>query len=366
MVSYPFLPPRFGGQKAIAQFYKYLSREVPLVCITTQQNDPAAAEGYPVYNTLTNSPLRYLNLFYAFRLRRLIREQGISHLLIEHPYYGWLAVLVKKWTGVKLVVRSHNIEGLRWKTLGKWWWKGLWRYERWVHRQADHSFFIQQADLQYALQQFRLQPRRCSLMTYGIEWDQAPSMADKQAARQFLQQQHGIPADHQLFLFNGAFNYGPNLEALQHIIDHIDPLLQQQLQQPYTILVCGKDIPVSVRQQAGPHFCIAGMVPDIDPYFKGADLFLNPVTSGGGIKTKLVEALGNNMNAVSVENGAEGVDPALCGGKLAVTPNNDWPAFARAVQQLIPQQENMPASFYQHFYWGHIARKAAAALAAAE
>ncbi len=49
--------------------------------------------------------------------------------------------MLKWFTGVKLIVHSHNIEGLRWKTLGKWWWKGLWIYEKWVHRQADLQLF---------------------------------------------------------------------------------------------------------------------------------------------------------------------------------------------------------------------------------
>ena len=36
----------------------------------------------------------------------------------------------------------------------------------------------------------------------------------------------------------------------------------------------------------------AGFVNDVDVYYKGADLFINPVNSGGGLKTKLVEAIG--------------------------------------------------------------------------
>ncbi len=51
------------------------------------------------------------------------------------------------------------------------------------------------------------------------------------------------------------------------------------------------------------------------------------------------------MNAVSVENGAEGVDPSICGGKLIITGNNDWPAFVKAVLQLSSLQKDIPASF---------------------
>lgn len=360
LVSYQFLPPRMGGQKAVALFYKYFCKEVDLSMVTTLNNDPALA-GYELINILSNSATRYLNVFYFFTLRNIIHRKKITHLILEHPYYGWLGLLLKWFTGVKLVVRSHNIEGLRWKSLNKWWWKILWQYERIVHRAAAHSFFIQEADRQYAIREFGLKPQKCTVATYGIEWDQPPSKTEKQQARTYLQQQHGIPQHHCILLFNGAFNYSPNLEALDLIIDKINPLLQQSTLD-YTILICGKDIPERITKAATPNLVIVGFVNDINPYFRGADVFLNPVISGGGIKTKLVEALGNNMNAVSVENGAEGVDPAICGGKLVVTGNEDWPAFTASVLQLASRQNDIPAAFYRHFYWGTITASAAESL----
>lgn len=361
LVSYQFLPPKMGGQKGIALFYQYFSQYVQLSCITIQRNDPAAATGYEIINTLSNSPARYVNIFYFFTLRKLIRQKKITHLILEHPYYGWLGILLQRFTGVKLVVHSHNIEGLRWKTLGKWWWKILWRYEQLVHRSADHSFFIQEADRAYAIREFGLQPSKCSIASYGISWNQPPSATEKQQARKYLQQQHGIPAEKLILLFNGAFGYAPNLEALHHIIENINPLLQQT-QLNYTILICGKDIPDSIVSANHPNMIFPGFVNDIDPYFRGSDIFLNPVISGGGIKTKLVEALGNNMHAVSSINGAEGIDPAICGGKLLLAENTDWPAYVQQVIDLQHLQRDMPESFFNQFYWGTITADAAASM----
>ena len=113
LVSYPFLPAKVGGQKGVALFNKYFSRYHELICVTTEKNDPSAAEGYQVMNILSNSPLRYINFFYFFTLRRIIRDKQATHLILEHPYYGWLGILLKWFGGVKLIVHSHNIEGLR-------------------------------------------------------------------------------------------------------------------------------------------------------------------------------------------------------------------------------------------------------------
>ena len=117
IVSYPFLPAKVGGQKGVAFFYKYFSRYHKVICVTTEKNDPGAAEGYDVLNILSNSPIRYINAFYFFTLRKIIRHNKATHLVLEHPYYGWLGVLLKWFCRVKLIVHSHNIEGLRWKSL---------------------------------------------------------------------------------------------------------------------------------------------------------------------------------------------------------------------------------------------------------
>src|SRR6478736_6000672 len=108
LVSYKFLPPDMGGQKGIAFFNRYLSKETDLYCVTIKENEEVYKEGYPVKNILSNSQLRYINPFYFFTLRRIIKENHITDLIIEHPYYGWLGVLLKWFCRVRLTVHSHN------------------------------------------------------------------------------------------------------------------------------------------------------------------------------------------------------------------------------------------------------------------
>ena len=104
---------------------------------------------------------------------------------------------------------------------------------------------------------------------------------------------------------------------------------------------------------------IAGLVDNIDEYFHASDIFVNPITSGGGIKTKLVEALANNCNAVSTMNGAIGVDPAICNGKLLIVPNNDAGIFAEKIIEASHIKADVGNEFFEHFFAGNIARKAA-------
>ena len=101
LVSYKIFPAKLGGQKGIALFNEYLAKETNLICATVKSNDPAFAKGYSMLNVLSNSSFRYINPFYFFTISKLIKQYQVTHLLLEHPYYGWLGILLKWITGVK-------------------------------------------------------------------------------------------------------------------------------------------------------------------------------------------------------------------------------------------------------------------------
>ena len=168
LVSYKIFPAKLGGQKGIALFNEYLAKETNLICATVKSNDPAFAKGYSMLNVLSNSSFRYINPFYFFTISKLIKQYQVTHLLLEHPYYGWLGILLKWITGVKLIVHSHNIESTRWKSLGKWWWTILWQYEKCTHRRANYNFFIQDDDRAFAIKNFKLNVDKCTTATYGM------------------------------------------------------------------------------------------------------------------------------------------------------------------------------------------------------
>jgi len=354
VVSYPFLPAKTGGAKFIAAFNNQLSRYHQLICITTKANDRAFASGYELLNLLSNSKIRYLNVLYFFMMRKIIRQKKASHLIIEHPYYGWLGVLLKIFSGVKLIVHSHNIEGLRWKTMGKWWWRVLWSYEKFTHKRADINFFIQDEDKNYAIEKFGLNPAKCFTITYGIERNAIPTRNERLEAKENIMRIHNISREKKILLFNGAFNYKPNIEALKKIIFDINPRLIAAKEFSYLIIICGMYVPDEFLISEYPNLIFTGYVENIETYFEGADVFLNPVTEGGGIKTKLVEALGTNLNAVSTSHGAIGIDPDWCNNKLLVSSNYDFQSFSELIIEASKYDADINGMFFQHFYWGNI------------
>jgi len=363
IVTYKILPPKLGGQKGIALFNEYFSKEETLFCFTIKENNPTLAP-YKVFNLLENSSLRYINIFNFRLLKKIITQNNISHILIEHPYYGWMALLLKRFCNVKVIAHSHNIESERFKTLGKWWWKILWHYEKWVHQNADFTFCITQKDRNFFYGQYKIPFEKSTVITYGISWNSAPSTTEKNEAKLNLLKRYSLSDEVHLFLFNGTLNYLPNLVAVKNIVEKINPLFIKK-EIPYKIIICGKGLPEEMNELknfSGENIIYAGFVEDITEYFKGVDVFINPVTDGGGIKTKLVEALGYNSTAVSTFNGAIGVEVNICNGKLLLSENTDWQGFADNMQKAIKINQSVSPEFFNHFYWQNIAAKAGNAL----
>lgn len=357
VMPYPYLPYFSGGQKSIAQFLEYLAQETKLTVATVPGNDEALAPHYRIHPILKKGPSRYLDTSLAAKICELIGQQEIRTVIWEHPYYAWLAFRVRKRTGVKTIFHTHNIEYKRFRSLGKWWWPLLRAYERWCFRKADALFFIAPEERLFAETQWRIDPSKCFDVPFGVPISAPPS--DRTSCANTLRQRHGIAPDEKILLFNGLLSYEPNREALDFILNRINPLLQQQAVSRYRILICGKGLSGSyndLKAYAPKGVTYAGFVEDIETYFKGADLFMNPVQRGGGIKTKMVEALAFGTTVVTVQSGATGMDRTACGKKLRVVADNDWSGFASAVQEELKNEVVTPAAFYDKYFWGAIVR----------
>src|SRR6185437_3304632 len=246
IVTYKIFPAKLGGQKGIALFNQYFSKQEKLFCITIKDNDPSLAP-YNVFNPLSNSPSRYFNIFYFGLIKKIIRENNITHVICEHPYYGWMGLLLKYSCKIKLIIHSHNIESERFKTVGKWWWKILWHYEKFIHEKADFTFCITEQDRNYFYQNYHLPYEKSTVITYGISWKQIPNDDERKEAKEFLLKKYSLVPGTVLFLFNGTLDYGPNLDAVKNIIDKINPLFIKK-NITYKIIICGKSLQAEMNE----------------------------------------------------------------------------------------------------------------------
>lgn len=353
IVPYRFIPPTNGGHKAAFGFCDFVSRERDLICISTNNNDLGGTP-FQVAPLFRDVKSKYLNPVVAWRIWRFFRREKITHCITHQPFIALLLLPVFWISGVHLMVYVQNIEFQRFRTLGKWWWRLLFLFERLVYRRADHLFFISPDDLPPAIELFGLKSERCSVVPYGTYLQAAPEGGDE--ARRRAIDRHGWGEDDFLIIFFGPQTYRPNLEAVERIIYKIEPPLREKADFNYRFLICGGGMPSSLRPpiEAGEGRVIyLGFVEDIESYILASDVMINPVNTGGGVKTKIIEAIALGKTVVSSATGALGVDKSACAGKLIEVGDESYEAFA---DELVKLQKTpsppTPPSFYHTYYWG--------------
>ncbi len=358
MMPYSYLPYFSGGQKSIAQFLDYLGKEVDLTVVSVANNEMDLVKTYRLLPFLKKGAARYYDTGLVGKITDLVKKEGIQTIIWEHPYYAWLAFRIRRKTGVKTIIHTHNIEYQRFRSLGKWWWPVLKMYERWCFKKADALFFIAPEERQFAISKWGIPAEKCFNIPFGVPVKENP--ADKAASREKIGRLHGISPEENIFLFNGLLDYKPNLDALNAILRKINPLLLQQTAFRYKIIICGKRLPAEMdelKAYQSQHIIYAGFVDDIELYFKGADIFLNPVQSGGGIKTKMVESIAFGTTVVATESGASGIEREVCGEKLKVVKDDDWEGFAEAIINHSNIVLPTPEGYYKTYYWSEITKK---------
>ncbi|MBM3433005.1 MAG: glycosyltransferase family 4 protein [Bacteroidetes bacterium] len=358
IAPYSYLPAFSGGQKTIAQFLHHLSKELSVTVVSTQKNDASLAQGYTLHRWLPDPFWRYLHIRLFFRLSKLISAEQFDAVLWIHPYYFWLNRLIQKKFRLFTIVHSHNIEFQRFRSTGKWWWPILRLYEGACLKKADLNYFISASDRAEGINAWKLNPDHCDVLPIGVAQQQPPT--DRSICRQIIEGRHQIAPGTKILLFNGLLNYGPNQQALDDILQHINPRLLQHSSHPYRLIVCGKNLPTPYNNLAAyqsQHILYAGFVEDIETYFKAADVFLNPIKSGGGVKSKMVEAIGLGTTVISTQTGAIGIEADACGNKLQIAPDQDWEQFVHLIENEASRETVTPEAYYQTYYWGNIIQK---------
>lgn len=132
-------------------------------------------------------------------------------------------------------------------------------------------------------------------------------------------------------LFVGTGN-PPNIDAISWFIKKILPRLIIRLPELRLLLV-GK---ICSHIQDSPHCVKYGRVEDLSAVYESADVVLNPVRFGTGLKIKSIEALGFAKPLVTTPVGAEGME---FGAGEAFLLANDENEFEDHVYRLLTEKD---------------------------
>jgi len=268
--------------------------------------------------------------------------------------------LLKRLSGKPFVIHAHNIETERFRIAKRSWWKLYKHYEQWAHQKTDLIFYKCEEDAQYFINANGTKHPPYTVIPYGTLHTTIPTAEEKVNAAKSIRTFHSIDEDELLFLFNGTLDYAPNIDAVKVIIHQIIPKARQ-INFLFKIILCGNRMEENLQKEisAFPEIVYAGYVNDIDVYMKGCDAFIQPSAFATGIKTKLVEALANDLMVITTESGARGLQFEYLQQKIKKIKDNDINSFIESMQQIKDRNEHhTPIEFFNQFYWQNITHKA--------
>jgi glycosyltransferase involved in cell wall biosynthesis len=117
------------------------------------------------------------------------------------------------------------------------------------------------------------------------------------------------------FLFVGSFGHAPNRSGARLLLDRIWPRVRAARPEARLDLA-GRGSEAFLAERGGSaHWSQQGVtalgyVDDLGPVFRRCCAFAAPLTEGGGIKIKVLEALAHGVPVVTTAVGAEGIAAA--------------------------------------------------------
>lgn len=295
---------------------------------------------------------RYLNFFLLFKVFKLMKERKSEIVFFDQPWMAWMIPFIQFLGKKKVFIRSNNIEYLRFKSMGKTWWSLLYMYEKFAYKMADLVIFVSDIDQAKAIHEFDLDANKTLLTPYGVPFESVPQKRENAKLR--LHELHKLRIETPVFLFFATMSYGPNYEAVELIAGPIYEELKKKIQS-FHILICGKNLPKAIEEKLIPiqEITYCGFVEDIELYIDGADLMLNPIISGGGIKTKAVDTLSRSQVVISSKTGAEGINLDVCGDFLKIINDHEWNQFAEEIVLQLKRGKTgeIPVTFFETYSW---------------
>lgn len=131
-------------------------------------------------------------------------------------------------------------------------------------------------------------------------------------------------------LFVGSFGHAPNRSAAEFLVDKVWPRIAQYDRNMSLVLAGGGPAPFLASLAArGPRISVPGFVRDLDVLYRDCRLVAAPLTEGGGIKIKILEAMAAGIPVVTTPIGAEGIAGEQDRVLWLAAPDDD---FARTIR----------------------------------
>lgn len=274
------------------------------------------------------------------RASGVLRRHRIDFLFAEFEKAGGYAWLLSRRFGEPFFYASHNVEFLRSLDLARTsplrlgLVPSLYFWERQACRNALTTFAISETDAE-VFRSWAPEEKVCVL----------PLAFDEELFHPFYEEEKQDPP---VVLMVGNYHYAATRDGARFVLDRIVPRILERH-------------PSAVFRFAGPGFPsiaphpnveVPGFVDDLPAEYRRAAVVIAPITAGGGIKIKVVEALATGRFLVATPKAMEGIGGGFT--HVAVAPLE---RFAEEVSDALARRPGRSAANWEEISRRHGARE---------
>lgn len=233
-------------------------------------------------------------------LTKALTKNEYDFIQLEGAYMALYIPLLRKFSKAKIILRSHNIEHQIWERVA-------------LHTTNPiKKLFIQQ--LAKKIKSFEDKTLHLFDAIVAITPDDAGYYKSKgyegklniiQAGFEDSLIENPIKKPNSV-CFIGSMQWMPNLEGIEWFLKEVWPLVLKEIPDA-KLYIAGKGMDASFDRWNQPGVFLAGLVPNASDFIQNHSVFVVPLRSGGGMRLKVVEAMGMRMPIVSTTIGAEGI-----------------------------------------------------------
>jgi glycosyltransferase involved in cell wall biosynthesis len=159
-------------------------------------------------------------------------------------------------------------------------------------------------------------------------------------------------------LFHGAFSWPVNRSTAEYLVNDIFPEVRK-MEGAIELRIAGQPIPEELKNASSqPGIFMEGYVDDLRAWLSQCSVYVMPMLQGGGVKTKLFEAMAMGLPIVTNSMGAEAMDDVA---KQCLVVADGTRPIADAVVRLIRNPKEAEAMgvrarqhAVKHFQWSRL------------
>lgn len=306
--------PGAGFSYRVSSLAFALHNYCDLVLLEEKHSEPRSNKQYKIFrcvysynpfrisNTSFGSFFADLNPTYYYSIFRIIEREKPDIIQIAFPYGIFSAKLINalKWRA-KIVYDAHNVEADMTKIYinnpNTPFPKKLViasmvpLLERLAVSSADHIVTVSESDRQRFIERYGIPEDKITTIPIGV------TLPDLQMIKRRKENSEIT------ILFHGSYNYFPNKEAVNVILNKIAPEITKKHKNVIFILA-GKDMPKFKKQNV----ISLGYIENLSELISLCDIAIVPITHGGGVRVKILDYMAFGKPIVTTRKGIEGIE----------------------------------------------------------